>query len=118
MPVATAAILLALTKVQWYDRVLVPLYNGGSYSGVVTKSYVAMAGDILLVWGAAFVSLYGVEQMVLLWQGEDSFVVRPPVVTYGRHPNARGGEYTWEDHLKAKKEREDYQLAKRKEKAS
>jgi len=103
MPVLSAAIVLAVTKVQWYDRVLVPLYNGGSYSGVLTKSYVVLAGDILLIWGATYVSMYGVEQMVLLWQGDDSFVVRPPVVTYGRHPNATrkgpggGGKWTREE---------------------
>ena len=99
VPVAAAAIVLGMTKVQWYDRVLVPLYNGGSYSGVLTKSYVAMAADGLLLWGAAYVSMYGVEQMVRLWQGGDGpFIPDPPM--------APGGQYKWEHHLE-KEERED-----------
>jgi len=71
VPVFGAAILLGMTKVQWYDRFLVPLYNGGSFSGVITKSWVTVAGDVLLVWGAAYVSVHGIEQTVRLWQGGD-----------------------------------------------
>jgi len=67
VPAAVFAILLGMTKVQWYDSILVPLYNGGSYSSVITKSWVTSATGSLLFSGALYVSKYGIEQMVWLF---------------------------------------------------